>query len=159
MYSRSFHDRHILQMPRSETAHASDDDRDPRMSSRSVEGPAPFIALSSAPEVRAGHDEERTTRARAICICDLEDCQGISLPATPSDGRLINCFYARIRSGRWRLAASDYGDAQQNEDGAFMEPSGRNRWQSVANAQRRKTAERSEIRCHGLPPVAVDVPW
>jgi len=36
-----------------------------------------------------------------------------------------------------------------------MEPSGRNPWQPVANAQRPRTAELSQIRCRGLPPVAV----
>ena len=39
-------------------------------------------------------------------------------------------------------------------DGASMEPSGRNQWQSVANGQAAKTPETSEIRCHALPPVA-----
>jgi hypothetical protein len=36
-----------------------------------------------------------------------------------------------------------------------MEPSGRNQWQPVANAQAPKTAETSQNRCHRLPPVAV----
>ena len=40
------------------------------------------------------------------------------------------------------------------EDGAFMEPSGRNQWQPVANADASKTAETSQDRCHWLRPVA-----
>ena len=33
-------------------------------------------------------------------------------------------------------------------DGAFMEPSGRNQWQPVANADRSRTAQTSRNRCH-----------
>jgi hypothetical protein len=39
-------------------------------------------------------------------------------------------------------------------NGAFMEPSGRNQWQPVANATAAKTPKSSQIRCHGLRPVA-----
>jgi hypothetical protein len=39
-----------------------------------------------------------------------------------------------------------------------MEPSGCNRWQSVANETDLKTASDNEDRCRGLRPVASDVP-
>src|SRR5688572_22067599 len=39
-------------------------------------------------------------------------------------------------------------------DGAFMEPSGRNQWQSAANARAPKSALTSQNRCHRLRPVA-----
>ena len=42
------------------------------------------------------------------------------------------------------------------EDGAFMEPSGRNQWQPVADAQASQTARRSQSRCHRLRPVAAE---
>jgi hypothetical protein len=42
-----------------------------------------------------------------------------------------------------------------HRDGAFMETSRRNRWQSAANRPAAKRAKTSEIRCRGLPPVAV----
>jgi len=45
------------------------------------------------------------------------------------------------------------------EDGAFMEPRGCNRWQSVANGHRRKSAEVSQSRCRGLRPVALGDTW
>ncbi|MGH2840502.1 MAG: hypothetical protein ACRDKY_06715, partial [Solirubrobacteraceae bacterium] len=48
-----------------------------------------------------------------------------------------------VAAGRNRFLIRD----SRREDGAFMEPSGRNRWQSVANAQRAKTAEPSQNRC------------
>jgi hypothetical protein len=38
--------------------------------------------------------------------------------------------------------------------GAFMEPSGCNRWQPVANAPRPKTRKTSRNRCRRLRPVA-----
>jgi hypothetical protein len=44
-------------------------------------------------------------------------------------------------------------------DGAFMEPSGCNRWQSAANRPSAKAAETSEIRCRRLPPVAETPKW
>jgi hypothetical protein len=44
-----------------------------------------------------------------------------------------------------------------NIDGAFMEPSRRNYWQSAANPSAGKTAESSQNRCHGLPPVALEL--
>jgi hypothetical protein len=43
-------------------------------------------------------------------------------------------------------------------DGAFMEPSGRNRWQPVANGAAAKTAQIGEKRCRGLRPVAAGMP-
>jgi hypothetical protein len=43
--------------------------------------------------------------------------------------------------------------------GAFMEPSGRNRSQPLANGRAAQTAERGENRCPGLPPVAVTPKW
>jgi hypothetical protein len=43
-------------------------------------------------------------------------------------------------------------------DGASMEPSGCNRWQSVAKCRRPKTAQTSEIRCRGLPALAAEAP-
>jgi hypothetical protein len=43
---------------------------------------------------------------------------------------------------------------QITQDGAFMEPSGRNRWQPVANGPTLKTAKSSRNRCRGLRPVA-----
>jgi hypothetical protein len=44
-------------------------------------------------------------------------------------------------------------------DGAFVEPSGRNHWQSVANAMAAKTAQTSRNRCHRLRPVADRSAW
>src|SRR5439155_17847672 len=45
------------------------------------------------------------------------------------------------------------------KDGAFMEPRGCNRWQSVANRIGAEAAKTSENRIRGLRPVACDVPW
>jgi hypothetical protein len=45
------------------------------------------------------------------------------------------------------------GDSR-NKDGAFMEPSGRNWWQLVANGEVAKPALPSRNRCSGLRPVA-----
>ena len=45
------------------------------------------------------------------------------------------------------------------EDGALMEPSGRNQWQPLANAQDPKTAETSRNHCHLLRPVAERTAW
>src|SRR4029453_16616261 len=42
----------------------------------------------------------------------------------------------------------------RGEFGAFMEPSGRNQWQPVANRKTPETAESSQNRCHRLRPVA-----
>jgi hypothetical protein len=56
----------------------------------------------------------------------------------------------RIRSC---ISASAY------EDGAFMEPSGRNQWQPVANRESPRTPETSQYRCHRLRPVAVRASW
>jgi hypothetical protein len=100
----------------------------------------------------------RRERVRSVSAIS-KIVRGISLPATTSDGRLINCFYARIRSGRWRLAASDYGDAQQNEDGAFMEPRRCNRWQSVAASGAPERAKQARNRCRGLRLVANRGAW
>jgi hypothetical protein len=44
-------------------------------------------------------------------------------------------------------------------DGTFMEPSGRNQWQSVANARRAERAETSQKRCRRLQPIAVRSAW
>jgi hypothetical protein len=44
-------------------------------------------------------------------------------------------------------------------DGAFMEPSGRNQWQSAANRPTPKPAKTSEIRCRGLSSVAATPKW
>ena len=49
--------------------------------------------------------------------------------------------------------------ASCDEHGAFMEPSGRNRSQSLANATAAKTAQIGENRCPGLRPVAVTPKW
>jgi hypothetical protein len=40
---------------------------------------------------------------------------------------------------------------ERAERWSFMEPSGRNRWQPVANAEGSKTAQTSQNRCHQLP--------
>src|SRR4029453_15929429 len=48
---------------------------------------------------------------------------------------------------------------QTTKAGAFMEPCGCNRWQSVANPAASRTAETRENRCRGLPAVARGVPW
>lgn len=45
------------------------------------------------------------------------------------------------------------------EYGAFMEPSGRNRWQLVASREAPKTAQTSKNRCRGLQPVAATPKW
>ena len=44
-------------------------------------------------------------------------------------------------------------------DGALVEPSGRNRWQPVANKAAPKTAHISENRYRGLRPVAGFPKW
>jgi hypothetical protein len=51
------------------------------------------------------------------------------------------------------------GDFAPAKDGAFMEPSGRNRWQPVANHAAPKRAETRENRCRGLRPVADRLAW
>jgi hypothetical protein len=45
------------------------------------------------------------------------------------------------------------------EYGAFMEPSGRNQWQPLANASAPQAGKTSQIRCPRLPPVACELPW
>jgi hypothetical protein len=45
------------------------------------------------------------------------------------------------------------------EGGAFMEPSGRNQWQPMANGKAPETAQTSRNRCHRLRPVATGVGW
>jgi hypothetical protein len=62
-----------------------------------------------------------------------------------------------VRAPRRRTLRTHLGFAVRY--GAFMEPSGRNRWQPVANGTAPKTAERRENRCVELRPVASDVPW
>jgi hypothetical protein len=47
----------------------------------------------------------------------------------------------------------------QPGDGAFMEQSGRNRWQPVANGITAKTARTSQNRCRELRPVANRSAW
>jgi hypothetical protein len=49
--------------------------------------------------------------------------------------------------------------ASTTGDGAFMEPSRRNQWQSAANRPTAKPVKTSEIRCRGLRPVAAAVKW
>jgi hypothetical protein len=46
--------------------------------------------------------------------------------------------------------AQGLSSREATKDGAFMEPSGRNRWQSVANGAARNVAQTSENRCCGL---------
>ena len=43
--------------------------------------------------------------------------------------------------------------------GAFMEQSGRNQWQPVADGMTSKAAQTHENRCRGLPPVALTPKW
>jgi acetyltransferase-like isoleucine patch superfamily enzyme len=50
--------------------------------------------------------------------------------------------------------AQGLSSREATKDGAFMEPSGRNRWQSVANGAARNVAQTSENRCCGLRRVA-----
>jgi hypothetical protein len=59
----------------------------------------------------------------------------------PSHGREVSRIPLLIKDSR-------------HEDGAFMEPSGRNQSQPVANGRTSKTAETSQNRCRGLRPVA-----
>ncbi len=47
----------------------------------------------------------------------------------------------------------------KTKDGAFMEPSRRNQWQSVANRASANGAQMSQIRCRGLRLVAAGVKW
>src|ERR671937_2415374 len=54
----------------------------------------------------------------------------------------------------WALE-SESSPVQATEDGAFMEPRGCNRWQSVANRIGAEAAETSQNRCRRLRPVAV----
>jgi hypothetical protein len=56
------------------------------------------------------------------------------------------------------LVAEEEND-RAHRDGAFMEPSRRNYWQSAANRPSAKAAETSEIRCRRLPPVAETPKW
>jgi hypothetical protein len=48
---------------------------------------------------------------------------------------------------------------QTTKDGAFMEPRGCNRWQSVANPIGSEPAKTGEIHCRRLRPVAVWSAW
>ena len=58
----------------------------------------------------------------------------------------------------WQLGAPSYS-ALATKDGAFMEPSGRNRRQPMANGAAAKAAQIGENRCRGLRPVAAGSPW
>jgi hypothetical protein len=62
---------------------------------------------------------------------------------------------------RWSspLRAARVLSTRTTADGAFMEQSGRNRWQLVANGTALKAAETSQNRCHGLRPVAKGSAW
>ena len=61
-------------------------------------------------------------------------------------------FCRGLERSRIRLLITD----PRGEYGAFMEPSGRNQWQPVANEQAPKTAKTSQNRCRGLRPVAAE---
>ena len=58
-----------------------------------------------------------------------------------------------------RLRSAPVLPSRTTTDGAFMEQSGRNQWQSVANGKRPKTAQSGENRCRRLRPVAVTPKW
>jgi hypothetical protein len=48
---------------------------------------------------------------------------------------------------------------QTSHRGAFVEQSGRNRWQPLANETALETAQIAENRCRGLRRVAAEMPW
>jgi len=81
----------------------------------------------------------------AISGCLRLDLPGFIVATSPHRGRTpLGGDLSQLKgSGRARV------------DGAFMEPRGRNRGQSEANASAAEIAETSQIRCDGLPPVAV----
>jgi hypothetical protein len=56
-------------------------------------------------------------------------------------------------------AATAPSPEQTTKHGAFMEQSGRNRWQPMTNATAARTAEIGENRCRGLRPVAGTPKW
>jgi hypothetical protein len=64
-------------------------------------------------------------------------------------------FDATTRGERIDLLIRD----SRRQDGAFMEPSGRNPWQPVESGGTPKTALTSQNRCHGLRPVADRSAW
>jgi hypothetical protein len=61
-------------------------------------------------------------------------------------------FCRELERSQIRLLIKDL----RREDGAFMEPSGRNQWQPVADAPSLKSTETSQNRCCGLRPVAAE---
>jgi NAD(P)H dehydrogenase (quinone) len=81
----------------------------------------------------------------------------VSRAGTPHSSRrsTLDGNPARARSSTRPLPISDC-DA---EDGAFMEQSGRNQWQPVANANAPKTASTSQNRCGRLRLVADRGAW
>jgi hypothetical protein len=74
----------------------------------------------------------------------------------PATRRLAPRSQANVLSlgpGVWLLLAPPLSPCLTTNDGAFMEPRGCNRWQSVANRIGSEAAKTSEIRCRGLRPV------
>jgi hypothetical protein len=61
---------------------------------------------------------------------------------------------ARQRKSRRRMLSN-----WTTQDGAFMEPRGCNRWQSLANRIGAPAARTSQNRCHGLRSVAKTSAW
>jgi hypothetical protein len=85
---------------------------------------------------------------RAACF----DSPGVGALATPSLHTKWSARERDIRYGQKRLSLRH----SDQEDGAFMEPSGRNQRQPVANGKAPKTASTSQNRCHRLRPVAAE---
>src|SRR5207248_722842 len=84
----------------------------------------------------AEHDLIRSRRTAQVT---LRTARCRLTPSTPS----------LQRRGRGRAAPRLVLPSWTTEDGAFMEQSGRNRWQPVANGTAAKRAQTSRNRCRG----------
>jgi hypothetical protein len=99
--------------------------------------------------------------------CLLVGCASVLSPERTFNLSGTSNFDPPLTHGRWSRVLSGLECSQirllttdlREEDGAFMEPSGRNQWQPVANARSLKSAETSQNRCRGLRPVAVRSAW
>jgi hypothetical protein len=106
----------------------------------------------------------RPHRPRASRGCSHRGASAVGRPGRPDVG--ARCDRDQVRPdarctglpGPARLARGPSPKAT-TEDGAFMEPSGRNRWQPIANGIAGRTARIGENRCDGLRPVAVGSAW
>jgi hypothetical protein len=92
----------------------------------------------------------------SIILIALDIFRRIHLdPLTPANTNYLLRTTACLLVGWASVLTSELTEAKlADPNGAFMEPSGRNQWQPVANATAAKTPKSSQTRCHELRPVA-----